>query len=185
MCAGKTTVGGLLAQKLGLPYYDLDDRRWAYYEEVGYDKALADQIRQEAGFNGLYQYWKPFEAHAVERVVTDCPDGVISFGAGHSVYTDSALFARVAQALAPCRHVFLLLPSKDLAEAQAILAQRFRKLGEAEGFEPDPQTLALNAHFLHHPSNRRLASHTVYTDGQTPAQTCETILRLVASNPES
>ena len=42
--AGKSTIGHLLAKKLGLPQCSVDDVRWKYYEEIGYDKLLASKI---------------------------------------------------------------------------------------------------------------------------------------------
>jgi hypothetical protein len=101
---------------------------------------------------------------------------VIDFGAGHSVYEDAALFARVESALAPFPYVILLLPSPDLDESVAILNERFAALLEREVGEVDPALLTLNAHFTKHPSNTRLAKLTVYTEGKTPEETCDEIL---------
>ncbi len=182
MGAGKTTIASLLAQKLGILHHELDARRWDYYLELGYDEAYATQIRATKGFATLYQYWKPFEIHAVERILAEYPDGVISFGAGHSVYEDEALFTRAQRALAPFKHVILLLPSADPDEAAAILKARFFEVGKVEGFTPSPQTLAMIDHFISHPSNRRLAKHVIITDGQSPEQTCDTIIRLLAAD---
>ena len=82
---------------------------------------------------------------------------VIDFGAGHSVYEDTALFERVQQALAPYPHVVLLLPSPDLDESVRILSDRNRDL-------PD-DIRHTNEHFIHHPSNAKLAQFTVYSKG--------------------
>src|SRR5260221_11704513 len=99
ICAGKSTVAKLLAEALHLPHYSVDDDRWTYYKEIGYDEAEASRIaKSEQGMLGLLRYWKPFEAHAVERVLADHSDSVIDFGAGHSVYEDPSLFARVQRA---------------------------------------------------------------------------------------
>lgn len=38
---GKSTAGTLLAQRLGLPQRSMDDLRWDYYREIGYDEELA------------------------------------------------------------------------------------------------------------------------------------------------
>jgi cytidylate kinase len=69
--AGKSTIGGLLAEKLGLPQISLDDLRFDYYREIGYDEDYARHLRADQGFPALVAYWKPFEAHAVERVLDD------------------------------------------------------------------------------------------------------------------
>jgi deoxyadenosine/deoxycytidine kinase len=66
--AGKSTIGQLLAQRLDLPQCSMDEKRWNYYREIGCDEDLARCKRETEGFWGIYQYWKPFEAYAVERL---------------------------------------------------------------------------------------------------------------------
>lgn len=178
MCAGKSTLALLLAQRLGLPRYELDELRWAYYEEAGFDHALAKQINEsEAGTLGILRYSKPFEAYAVERVLADYNTGVIDFGAGHSVYEDEQLFARVEQALAPYPHVILILPLADLDESVAILNARFKELLLREVGMVDEGFFGVNEHFVKHPSNHRLAKLVVYTNGKTPEETCVEIVQ--------
>lgn len=179
MGVGKTTIGGLLAQSLGIEHIELDDLRWKYYQEIGYDPGLAQKIRAEEGFLNLYRYWKPFEIHAVERVLADTQDGVISFGAGHSVYEDDNLFQRAERALELYLNIILILPSSDIRQSAELLKHRFEAVGKAEGFEPSLETLAMIDHFLSHPSNQRLAKQVVYTEGKTPMQTCQDILNLL------
>ncbi|UCJ13977.1 MAG: hypothetical protein JWS08_09770 [Phormidium sp. PBR-2020] len=102
----------------------MDEYRWNYYKEIGYDEELAKYKRETEGFWGIYQYWKPFEAHAVERLLSDHKNCVIDFGAGHSVYEDNSLFQRVQRVLAPYPNIVLLLPSSDLNESVQILNER-------------------------------------------------------------
>jgi len=177
MCAGKSTIAELLSKKLNLPHYSVDDDRWTYYKEIGYDEAVASQIaKSDQGMVGLLRYWKPFEAHAVERVLADHPDCVIDFGAGHSVYEDETLFARVQRALNPYPNVILLLPSPNLDESAAILNDRFEKLVLKEVGHVDPTLFEVNTQFVKHPSNHKLAKIVVYTNGKTPDETCAEIL---------
>ena len=178
MSAGKSTVARLLADKLGLPHYQLDEDRWAYYNEIGYDQARVSEIaRHGEGLLGVLRYWKPFEAHAAERVLQDHSGSIIDFGAGHSVYEDEALFARVERTLAPYPNVVLLLPSPDLDESVAILNERFLRMIEEEGVQVDPVVLQMNEHWTKHPSNFRLSKIVVYTNGKTPQDTCDEIVR--------
>lgn len=57
---GKFTLGQLLADKLGLPRAQMDERRWEYYKEIGYSEEKASEIDAKEGFLGVYRYWKPF-----------------------------------------------------------------------------------------------------------------------------
>ena len=169
--AGKTSVARCLAERLGVPHIELDDLRWGYYKEVGYDEAEARRRVEAGGFWQLYEYWKPFEAHAVERVLSEHTAGVISFGAGHSVYEEDGLFQRVQQALRPFPHVVLLVPTDDVDESLRILTER-------GGPGPDMQP-NINEHFLRHPSNRSLARHVVHTAGKTLDETCAEVWALI------
>lgn len=179
--AGKTTIARLLAEKLQLPNVSLDTERWNYYNEIGYDKVVASQMfNSEQGFAELLRYWKPFEAHAVERVLADHPDScVIDFGGGHSVYEDEALFSRVQHALVPYPHVILLLPSAsaDLDQSVEMLNARIATEMIEEDGKIDTALLQVNEQFVRHPSNHRLARMTVYTHHKTPEETTAEILQ--------
>jgi shikimate kinase len=169
--AGKSTIGSYLAIQLGLPQCSMDEHRWDYYKEIGYDEELAKCKRETEGFWGIYQYWKPFEAHAVERLLSEYKNCVIDFGAGHSVYEDSYLFQKVQKVLAPYSNIVLLLPSSDLDESVQILNER-------NEYVPD-RSLNINEHFVRYPSNYELAKFTIYTKKKTPEETCDEILQLV------
>lgn len=173
--AGKSTQGKLLAEKLGLPQCPMDDRRWAYYQEIGYNEETAREITEKEGFLGLYRYWKPFEAYAVERLLAENRDCVIDFGAGHSVFEDDVLFSRIQRLLQPYRNVVLLLPSLDLDESVRLLKERNWD-GMAGVFD-------FHEHFVKHHSNHDLAKFVVYTHERTPEETRDEILALVNPPP--
>lgn len=166
--SGKSTISALLSKRLGLPRRSMDEVRWKYYEEIGYDRDLARQKTTEAGLWGLYRYWKPFEAYAVKRLLENFRDCVFDFGGGNSVYEDDGLFEQVRELLAPYANVILLLPSPDLDESVQILNAR-NSSATAEQRE-------VNEHFIRHHSNYDLAKHIVYTKGKTPEETCDEIL---------
>lgn len=180
ICAGKSTVAKMLAEQLGIERFELDSLRDGYYDEIGYDRELASKIANGGeGMMGLIKYWKPFEAHAVERALSEYENCVIDFGAGHSVYEDKELFSRVQNALAPFDNVILLLPSSDLDESVEILNTRFSQLLKREVGKADPKLLGLNEHFVKHPSNQRLAKLTIYTEGKSAQETCDEILKKI------
>jgi shikimate kinase len=168
---GKSTLGRLLAERLGLPQCSMDEFRLDYYKEINYDEGLAQQIREREGFFGIYQYWKPFEAYAVERLLAEHNNCVIDFGAGHSVYEYDELFSQVQRILAPYKNVVLILPSPDLEESLQILNER------NGGFVSNG--VDFNEHFVKHHSNHDLAKIIVYTKGKSPEETCDDILSVV------
>lgn len=176
MSVGKSTLAEKLAKKLDVPRIELDDVRQRFYGEIGYNEKFASEIVGEEGMAGLIQYWKPFEAHAVERALTEYKNCVMDFGAGHSVYEDPALFERVEKALKPYRFVFLILPSPDLDRSVKIVNQRFSDLLINEVGKIDEELLALNEHFVRHPSNSLLAKKTFYTEGKSTRATVREIL---------
>ncbi len=173
MGAGKTTLGERLSKRLNLEWIQLDEIRQPYYDEIGCDNAVAKQIHAEKGMAGILAYWKPFEAHSVERVLQDHSNCVIDFGAGHSVYEDEILFTRVKNALEPYPNVILLLPSPDIGESIRILNTRIPPDVPPEII---PWYKETNAYFLNHHSNTDLAKITVYTQNKAPDETCDEII---------
>ena len=176
--AGKTIVGEVLSQRLGCKQVSLDLLRFDYYEEIGYSRDIAKQLGEREGFGAVVRYWKPFEAHSVERVLSDYGqrDCVVDFGAGHSVYEDEALFERVQRALAPFPWVVLLLPSLDIETSLSVIHDR----------EPSLVEMAdINRHFLSHPSNQRLAKHVVCTADITPRQVADEILAWIKDSEDN
>ncbi|RDZ11753.1 shikimate kinase [Priestia megaterium] len=170
MCAGKTTVGEMVAKKLNIPQCSMDEVRFYYYSEIGFSKETQQNIREKQGFQGMYAYWKPFEAYAVKRILEDYQHAVIDFGAGHSVYEDIKLFQQVEKTLKPYQSLFLLLPSADREESIQILHQRLHQVTD------DNDVFELNKHFVTHPSNHILAKQTFYTKGKSADTVAEEII---------
>lgn len=169
---GKSTVGGLLAVSLGVDVISVDKMRNDYYAEIGYDAKKADRLHANGGFRAKYEYWKRFEAHAVERVVADYRNCVFDFGGGHSVFEDPRLFGRVQRVLSEFRFVVLLLPFPDADASVAFLRKRL-------GMPPDSAD-DINNHFVRHPSNQRLATHVVYTGLRNTVEVCEDVMAIIA-----
>lgn len=170
--AGKTTLAKLLAQRLGVEHRSLDEERWRYMHEIGYDGDLDRTIREAGGFLARALYWQLFGAYVVERFLEEHPGCVLDFGAGHTVYDTSEQLARVERALSFYPNVFLILPSPDPDESVRTLNQRLLDEGIQFNFD-------FSAHFVRHPSNYLLAKHVVYTSGKTPQQTADEIIELL------
>lgn len=175
MSVGKSTLAKKLAKQLGVPRVELDEVRGRFYNEIGYDEQFASEIVGKEGMMGLIHYWKPFEVHAVERALKEYKNCVMDFGAGHSVYEDQELFQRAEKALKPFRYVIHILPSPDIDRSVEIVNQRFSDMLIKEVGKIDPELLALNEHFVRHPSNGLLAKKTFYTEGKSAKATCQEI----------
>jgi shikimate kinase len=173
MFTGKSTLASLLSRKLNRTQAPLDALRVDYYKEIGFDVDAAHEVYKKEGFFGYFLYCQPYHAHSVERVLADFPEGIIDFGAGHSVYADEALLERMRAVLAPYHNVILILPSPDLDEARRILRQRFTA-GMTEFYD-------LHEEFTRTGDFEKVAKQTVYTEGKTPEQTVAEILALVNS----
>ena len=175
--AGKTTVGQLLAEKLGLPFCSVDQVREYYYQKVGYDPTFAARIAaSDQGIQGVLRYSNPFEAQMVQEILADY-HGVIDFGASNTVYEDKDLFARVENALVSYHNVILLLPSPDLEESDELLKRRLTQMLTGAGKEFTDELFELNEYFVRHPSNHRLAKLVIYTKGKTPEEICDEIVQ--------
>lgn len=170
---GKSTVGKVLAEMLSIPQCSMDEYRWSYYEEIGYDKNCAKRIEESEGFLGVYRYWKQFEIYAVERLLEENNNCVFDFGAGHSVYENSSYLSRAIKALKNFKSVVLLLPSNDIACSVEVLDSR-------NNFESQ-QEKELNRHFIEHRSNYDLAKYIVYTEGLQPEGVANEILTCLSS----
>ncbi|MBN9389191.1 MAG: hypothetical protein J0I20_14275 [Chloroflexi bacterium] len=174
MFAGKSTLASLLSRKLNRTQAPLDALRYDYYKEIGFDADAADEVYKKEGFFGYFLYCQLYHAHSVERVLADFPEGIIDFGAGHSVYADETLLERVRAVLAPYHNVILILPSPDFGEASRILRQRFTA-GMTEFYD-------LHEEFTRSGDFEKVAKQVVYTEGKTPEQTAAEILALTSSD---
>lgn len=173
MATGKSTLGELLAEKLDLPQYPLDQLRWYYYYKAGYSR---QKEREMPDFLAMQSYWKPFEIEAVEQVIRDFPRGIIDFGAGHAYYTEPTQQARLQAALAPLQNIFFILPSPDPERALHICNQRLRERRQKELTDIEIES---NRRFISSTSFRAVARHMIYTEHATPEQSCEQIIQLL------
>jgi hypothetical protein len=165
--AGKSTVGNLLASRLGVPLVDLDAIGHTYYEEVGQGLGLLRARIERDGYPTAHEWWQPARAHAVERATSDHRDCVFALGAGHTHYEEPAHFERVRSLLARFAHVILLLPSPDPEVSIEVLR---RRCSDAKGHDGVRDGVDFLRVWVTSEQNDRLATDVVHTDGLDPSE---------------
>ncbi|MER5955828.1 AAA family ATPase [Streptomyces sp. NPDC001893] len=170
---GKTTLGLEIAAQAQRPFVDLDAAADEYYAQVGWSIHRLRERIAAVGRLAAESEWEGARAHAVASVVADHPDAVIALGAGHTSYTDPAHLAEVRTVLSRCRHVVRVLPSPDRELSLTLLRQRCTT---TKG-----QSWIVDGHdfleqWLDDPGALQMATRTIYTESETPAQTAARLI---------
>ena len=178
--AGKSTLGALVAERVGAPFVDLDAVGDRYYAEVGWSvDRLVGRIA-EVGRVAAEREWEPARAHAVRRVVADAPGAVVALGAGHTAYVEAGHRDAVREALAVVPHVVLVLPSADRGDALGTLRERSVATKGTDWVRDGHDLLA---GWVDDPGTRALATSTLVTGAQTPDAAAARLADLVAGPP--
>ena len=150
MATGKSTVANELAKIIDKPRVPMDRLRWYYYYKEGF--SLEKEFSIES-FTDVMAYWKPFELNAVDRIVSEFPNAIIDFGAGHSYYPDERQFEEASKILEPISNIFLLLPTPDKEESIKICNERLEKRKKDVLSEDE---ISANENFVQHESNYKI-----------------------------
>jgi shikimate kinase len=150
--AGKTTVGRLAAERLGVSFRDTDD-------DV---EATAGKSIPELFFDDGEPAFRELERAAVETALKE-HDGVLSLGGG------AVLDASTREHLKPHNVAFLSVGLADATKRIGMSAAR-----PVLALNPRAQLQQLLAERL--PLYREVASIEIATDGKTPEQVLEELL---------
>jgi shikimate kinase len=175
LAAGKSTLGALVAERLGHAFVDIDDIAWSYCAEVGWTLDRLLERDDAVGWATAEREWEPARAHAVRRAVEDHPDAVIALGAGYTSFTDPACAEQVRQALAPVLDVVHLLPSPDPERSVTVLRERAIT---ARGNDWIIEGRDWIAAWVADPLAGEVAAATVFTDGISPAESADQLVAL-------
>src|SRR5262245_51251132 len=80
--AGKTTIGKMIAEKLSLPSFSLDEETHLG-ASLGYDVELYKQMCKQNGLHAAYEYRRSFYDRLVPLFLAAHNRGVLDFGGGH------------------------------------------------------------------------------------------------------
>ncbi len=172
VAVGKTTTAKLLSKKLNKPLISIDDLRFDYYKEIGYDDDHMKKLLEKAGIMAIFQYGKIFDAYAIERVLEDHQNCIFDFGGGNNASGFDFEFNRVNNALNNYKNVVQLFPCADKEEALDFIYKR-------RDFKPIQRELI--EHLVFDDSNFKLAKHTVFVKDKSPEEVCNEVL-LVTNN---
>lgn len=169
VAVGKTTTAKLLSEKLSKPCISLDDHRFDYYKEIGYNHDHMKELHQKAGIMAIFQYGKIFDAYSIERVLEDHQDCVFDFGGGNIVCGFDFDYNRIKKALAPYENIVFLTPSADKEESLEFIYERR---------DIKPADRELIEYLVYNHSNYKIAKHTVFVKDKTPEEVCNEVLSI-------
>jgi shikimate kinase len=161
MGAGKSTVGPILAERLGRPFTDLDD---VIEGETG--RTIAE-LFDEVGEDGF----REAERHALRTVARD-PAAIVACGGGIVVDRDSR------ELLAASGDVIYLTVSAD--EALARVRDQLERRPLLQGADPAGAAALLG---LRERLYEQVADFTVGTVGHTPATVADRIAEWTVLEP--
>lgn len=150
--AGKTTVGRLLAERLGLAFRDTD----ADIEQTA-GKEIADIFYSDGE-----EHFRVLERSAVATALTE-HDGVLALGGGAVLAAETRVLLR--------GHEVVLLEVGLSAAAERVGLNRTRPV---LALNPRAQLRSLLADRL--PLYAEVATRTVGTDGRSPAEVVDAVL---------
>jgi shikimate kinase len=155
MGAGKSTVGGLLAQRLGVPFHDVDAAI-----EAAAGKPISEIFIDEGE-----DHFRTLERQAVAAALAS-QDGVLALGGG------AVLAEQTREALAGHTVIYL---SVELADAM-------KRVGLGQGrplLAMNPRATLRHLLDQRRPIYEKVATHTVHTDGRTPEEIASEVLSLL------
>ena len=88
MYAGKSSIASALSKKLQIPEVPLDYIAGYYYVKQGIDLLALANIMKSQNFKDYVDFMRAYELNAAVQVATEFQEGIISFGGGHSYFTD-------------------------------------------------------------------------------------------------
>ncbi len=169
--AGKSTISKMVAENLSLPSYSLDEEEHLA-ASLGYDVDHYKQMEEDVGLHQAYEYRRGFYDRLVPLFLASHDEGVLDLGGGHPIVPDPVKQETIKKVLQPYENIFLLMPTEDPDESLKILRERNQLAAD----EPDLNELYFQG------GNRTfwdIAKFPVYTNGKTPEQTLDEILKKI------
>ncbi len=169
VAVGKTTTAKLISAKIKKPVISMDDLRFDYYKEIGYNHNHMKELHEKAGIMAIFQYAKIFDAYSIERILEDHQNCIFDFGGGNIVSGYDFDLNRIKKALEPFENVVFLVPGKDNEETLKFIYNR-REIKSSDK--------ELIKYLVYNHSNYEVAKHTVFVKDKTPEKVCDEIISI-------
>jgi len=169
VASGKTTTARLISEKINKPVISLDDLRFDYYKEIGYNHDHMIELHKKAGIMAIFQYGKIFDAYSIERILEDHQNCIFDFGGGNIVSGYDFDLNRTKKALEPYQNVVFLVPGQDNEETLKFIYKR-RDIKSSDR--------VLIEYLVYNHSNFEVAKHIVFVKDKTPEEVCDEILSI-------
>jgi hypothetical protein len=169
------TLAKTLAEKLQRPMHSPDDFSNEEWKALGYDYKKEVLGFAKGGAYLVYQDKVPLRIAAVEKLLSNPTPSIIVLPPDYVVYEDRENLSLIKQILRKKARVILLTPTDDISENARILDADLSKMTNWS---------EVNAYWVRHPANEKLAKHRVYTADKTEQETCAEILRLAEKDSD-
>ena len=168
--AGKTTIGRIVAEKLGVNFYSLDEEEKSYTLSHGYSDDYYETLRREQGLIAADKYRRSFFVEAIKSFLAAHDQGILELGGGHPIALNSTEQETIKKLLEPYKKVIFLMPTENIEEALDILKKRNQLTEPAED---------LNTIYFKDKTFWEIAKYIVYTKGRTVHETAKEVLEYI------
>ena len=165
---GKSIQAKLLGKEIGMPVCHYDAVKDNYRYKIGLCREKALSIKADKGIYAMLEYMNEFKSKILQPIMEDHPDHIIDLGAAAHSFDEPEQVERARQAFKDVKDVVLLMPSDDLETNINSLP------GIKDNFD-------LNTYLIMHPTNKLLATKTVYTFGKTREEVLSGIVSAINS----
>lgn len=176
MAAGKTTLSRAVSEALDLPYAPLD---WVGFHTMVLDGLDVRAYEAADVWADRLALMEPHLIAVAESAVRHFRDFVLDFGAGHAHFETEGEIARLEAVLGPLPNVFLVLPCLDVHAAEAICQERDQARWREAGQTWDASRAPYHRAFVRSASFRRVAKHTILTEGRSVDECVDEITSLL------
>src|SRR5689334_9218332 len=105
---GKSTVGKLLAETLGIPFEEISLFNQEALAGSGFEQKVMEQTWASSGFEGLIRYIQSFQPYVLRAFLAKHTNGVVELDSSMMAAVDPRIRSDIAEILNPYPRILLL-----------------------------------------------------------------------------